>query len=375
MAMLRFPALHVLVLLPTVALAQPKSDAPAGPVFHLRVSGDIECGQDVRNIRAVLDEAAGASSPLIIIEFGGNNLRLDLVRELGTVVRASKVPVSVYLSDPDDKMVGPGQLCVGLLAGSCAAAPGTAFSGVISAPGLAPLAPDKTDWSVVSGELLEGIQKAKGARLPEGLGAAIVSPTRAAWAVFGGDGASVVMERPGAVDAAPILIDVRGTVQLSLDSKTAARLRLVEELPHWSGMIARSQVKTSSRTERALTVGLGMPGQRVQPLLDRIDSDEDQLKTILKLPWPVPKKISPGTYREAAAKAQPKLEDAQAALGELEKLLSDYPELMRRPAPGQTEVGGKPSTFATRWRSMAQTRRDHIARHAATAEKFAKAGE
>src|SRR5262249_5663611 len=106
-----------------------------------------------------------------------------------------------------------------------------------------------------------------------------------------------------------------------------------------------------------------------------VDTDEDQLKTILKLPWPVPKRIAAGTYREAAAQAQPKLEDAQAALGELEKLLTDYPELMRRPAPGQTEVGGKGSTYATRWRTLVQTRKDHIAKQVATAEKFAKAGE
>src|SRR5262249_30775932 len=142
--------------------------------------------------------------------------------------------------------------------------------------------------------------------------------------------------------SAPILMDVRGTVQLALDSKTAARLRLVEELPQWSGLIARSGVKSSARTERALTVGLAAPGQRVRALLDRIDADEDELKSLLKLPWPVAKKSSAAAYREAAAKARPKLDDAQAAIGELEKALTDYPELMRRPAPGQTEVGGKP---------------------------------
>ena len=124
-----------------------------------------------------------------------------------------------------------------------------------------------------------------------------------------------------------------------------------------------------------LETGLVGPSRRVKPLLDRIDADEDELKTILKLPWPVPKARSPQLYRDAAAKAGPRIEDATKAIAELEQMLSDYPELMRRPAPDQTEVGGKPSTYATRWRSMVQLRRDRIARQTATAEKFAKARE
>jgi hypothetical protein len=48
-----------------------------------------------------------------------------------------------------------------------------------------------------------------------------------------------------------------------------------------------------------------------------------------------------------------------------------YPEIMRRPAPGQTQVGGKPSSYASKWRSMVQSRRDKIEKLAQTADKFA----
>ena len=66
------------------------------------------------------------------------------------------------------------------------------------------------------------------------------------------------------------------------------------------------------------------------------------------------------------------LDDATSAIAELETLLTDYPELMRRPGPDQTEVGNKPSAFASRWRSLVQIRKDRVAKLAGSAEKFAQ---
>ena len=213
--MLRLFATLLLLALPVVARAQADGPRlrPSGPVFHLRLAGDIECAQDVRGVRAVLEEAAAAQAPLIIIEVGGNNLRVDLVGEVCGLVHESRVPVGVYLGGGEDKVVGPGQLCVGMMAARCAIAPGTAVRGMIGAPGLAALMPEKTDTAVVADELYERVGKAASARgLPEGLLAGVVSPTRPVWAVFGGEGAKIVVEKP-AGDVLPVVVeDGRGLV-------------------------------------------------------------------------------------------------------------------------------------------------------------------
>ena len=371
--MTRFLVILLAACWHTVALGQPSAaEKPAGPVIHLSVSGDIECSQDIRAICAVLDEARATRASLVVIAFSGNNSRLDLVWELGKSIRESSIPVGVFLADPEDKQVGPGQLCLGLYATFSAIAPGTTIRGLANSPNLAPLAPDQTSWAAIGAELSEWIQHPRsGRQFPEDLSGAIVAPTGPLWAVFSADAPHLSTQKPGE-DTATVITDVHGTFQFALASKTAARLGLADETPGWSALVAKAGVKTLARTERSVTLGLAQPTRRIKPLMDRIDADTDEIKITLKLPWPASKKTSPDSYHAAAAKAKPKLDDAGAALAELEKLLTDYPELMRRPAPDQTEVGNKASGYASRWRSLVQTRKDRVAKLAGTAEKFAQ---
>ncbi len=371
--MTSFLVLLLVATLQSVAPGQPSgSEKPAGPVFHLTVSGDIECIHDVQNIRAVLTEAASARAPLAVIVFSGNDTRLDLVWELGKTIRESRIPIAVFLADQGDKEVGPGQLCLGLLTTSCAIAPGTTIRGVPNSSSLAALAPENTAWAALTSELVEWIQKSTSAHpLPDNLAAAIVSPTGPLWAVFDGNVAHLSPQTSGA-DSAPIITEVRGTPQFAMASKTASRLKLADEAPNWSALVTKQGIKSTARTDRTITTGLAQPSQRVKVLIERIDLDEDQLKVTLKLPAPESKKVSVDAYHNAAAKAKPVLDDATGAITELEALLNDYPELMRRPAPDQTEVGNKPSAYAARWRALVQTRKDRVAKLASSAEKFAQ---
>ena len=351
-----------------LAAAQPAGTS-AGPVVHLRVSGDLEAAKDAAAIKSALGESCKQHSPLIVLELSGNRARLDLVRDVGDAIRKSPTPIAVFLADPQDKLVGPGQLCLALLAGSCAVEPTTAVRGIPGETPLASLAPEDTAWSAITAELYEWMQRAH-PTLPEGLAPGLVSPTRALWMKIDAGKPVLVTERAGA-EASPVITDVRGTPQVSLDSKTIARLGLCEPAPHWSALVTKAGVATAARTERTLEIGLAQPASRVPPILSRIDYDLDALKPILKLAWPRPKKVAADTYRAAAAKARPKLDDANAAMTQLEQILLDYPELLRRPAPDQTEIGAKPSTYTARWRSLVQTRKDHLARDSAIADKFA----
>jgi hypothetical protein len=341
--------------------------------MHLRVSGDLECAQDVRAIAATFDEAAQAGSPLIVMELSGHESRLDLVWQLGRAVRESAVPVAVYLSDDAGKQVGAGQLCIGVLASACAIAPGVTVRGTAGSTTLAPLAPDNTAWSALNSELYEWTLKAATTRgVPEESAAAVVSPTVPLWALFEDGRARIVSKAP--IAGADAVAIVEGDpARLVMDGKTAERLSLVSDvLPHWSAMPPKLGVKTSARTDRSITTGVAAPSARIAPLVTRIDRDEEDAKVALKLPWPVPKKIASETYHAAAAKARAKLDDLASGLAELEQILQTYPELMRRPAPGQTDIA-KPSAYASRWRSLVQTRRDRMTKLADTAAKFAGA--
>lgn len=353
-------------LTPLSTLAQ---SSQAGPVMHVRIGGDLDAAHDLPVMKALLTEASANKSPLVILEFSGNASRPDLVHDLASQIRKSAVPVRIYLSDGVDHAVGPGQLCLGLMAQTCAAAPGTTIRGNPTDPALAALAPEQTGWSGINAELYEWTGKSRPS-LAEGLTAPLISPSRPLWIAFDGPQARPLSEAPAqGVDAAPFVVESGGAVQVSLDAKVAARAGLCELASAWTSLVP-SELRQAPRADRTLTIGLAEPGKRVEPLLKRLDDDEDDLKTILKLPWPASKKIAASTYRQAASGARPKLEDANAAMAQLEKLLTDYPELLRRPAPGQTDVGSKPSVCAARWRSMIQTRKDRFTRHGATADKF-----
>src|SRR5262245_55090396 len=292
----------------------------SGPVMHVRVSGDLEAARDLLVMKALLGDTSAQNSPLIVLEFSGNASRPDLVHDLASEIRKSATPVRVYLSDADDHAVGPGQLCLGLISRSCAAAPGTTIRGQPADPALAALAPDQTGWSGINAELYEWAGKARPA-LAEGLAAPLISPSRPLWIAFDAGSPRTVAEPPAkGIDAAPFVVESRGTIQVSLDAKSAARAGLCELAPTWSAFIP-ADLKQAPRTERALTVGLAEPSKRVAPLLTRIDADEDELKTTLKLPWPASKKASASAYRQAASAARPKLDDATTAMAELEKIL------------------------------------------------------
>jgi hypothetical protein len=338
---------------------------------HLRVSGDLEALKDSQAIKAALAEATTQHAALIVIELSGNKARLDLVRDVGDAIRKSPTPTAVFLSDSQDKLVGPGQLCLALLAGSSAIDPATAVRGNPGETSLASLAPDNTAWSAITAELYEWMQRAHPS-LPDPLAPGLVSPTRPLWMTIDSGKPAIVAEKPRAgVAAETVVADVRGTLQVSLDNKTITRLGLCDPAPQWTALLPKANVAASAKTERSIEIGLAQPTARAQALLTRIDADLDELKDTLKLPWPKAKKIAAQTYRTAAAKARPKLDDANTALAQLEQLLLDYPELLRRPAPDQTEVAAKPSTYTSRWRSLVQTRKDHLSRDGATSDKFA----
>lgn len=106
--------------------------------------------------------------------------------------------------------------------------------------------------------------------------------------------------------------------------------------------------------------------------LPSIDNLLKNIDEVLNLPDPAKRSVSKDTYRAAGRRGLEKVAQTEAQIAALEDDLRDFPELLRTAPPGQTEVGAKPSSFAAKWRSMIQSRKDKLAKLREKAEEFAR---
>ncbi|HYE61648.1 MAG TPA: hypothetical protein VD997_06605 [Phycisphaerales bacterium] len=364
--------LALALLLATTAHAQPR--ARPGSVVHLTITGNLETMQAARELKVALVEAERDRCALVVLHLSGDESRLDVVHAMARALRECPVPTVAYLQDSDQK-VGAGALALGLVADDCILAPQLTIHGRTAGISQAALAPDAASNDTVLEELAAWMQpQAKERALPESLDTALLSPSRPVWAVINSNEVKAAWERPADGEVIPVVIEKDGHHLVSLAARDAVRLRYASAtLETWPLVLNRRDLKNAPRVERSITAGVAIRSMRAESLLTTIDQQHDAAKAALKLPWPAAKDLSAAEYHKAAATALAALKQATAALTELEKLLETYPEVMRRPAPGQTAVAGKPSTYTTKWRAMVQQRRDRIKKLEDTARKFEQA--
>jgi hypothetical protein len=345
--------------------------ARPGAVMRVVVSGDLEVMHAAEELRQALSDAYRERHALVVVELTGNESRLDVVAQMARYVKGSQVPVVVYLDDRDGE-VGAGALVVGLAAEECVVSPRMVVKGRCAGIRQADLVPEKTSATAVMEELAAAVRGHAAERgWNEGVLAGLISPSGVLWCEFEKDAYTVVGERPEG-ESLPLVVERDGVHRAEIDAKGLVRLRLASGmLEGWTALMHRRGLKNAPRVERVISAAVGARSVKAELLLDTADGAYDRAKAVLKLDWPRAQDVAPSKYRDAAAEGRRELERASAALGELEKLLEAYPEVMRRPAPGQTAVAGKPSTYATKWRSAVQSRRDRVAKLLATAEKFA----
>ncbi len=365
--------LLIAAALPHPAPAQPTNPpARPGSVFHIRITGDIECMAPVREFRGLLRDAQRDRAALVIIEIGGNESRLDLICEMARGLREMQLPTIVFLNDADHT-VGPGALCLGQVARECIIAPDMTVCGRVGGIAQNALAPDDTRWSTLSDELTTWCQAGCTIRrIPDALPTAMVAGARPAWAVFDRSAYTIAYDEPEAADTVPIVAQHDGTYLTTLTAAQVVRLRLATTtLDSWTTVLNRADLRSAPRIERTISASIGARALRAESLLTASEKSLEHATLALKMPWPRAKDVSPTRYQEAADKGRNDLDTADAALRDLEQLLEQQPELLRRPAPGQTTVAGKPSVYTSRWRTAVQSRRDKAAKLRAVADKFA----
>jgi hypothetical protein len=354
------------VLLAVPALGQP---GKTGAVMRVVITGNLEVMRAAEELRQALAEAHRQRCALVVVELGGDESRLDVVGQMVRHVKGSQVPVVAYLNDRDG-VVGAGALVVGLAAEECVVSPRMKVRGRCA--GQADLVPDEASAGVVMADIGMVLRPHAAERgWNEEVLAGLLSPSGVMWCAFEGDSYSVVREEPEGEKLA-LVVERDGVHGAELDAKGLVRLRLASSMQEgWGAVMSRRGLMHAPRVERTINADFGASRARAESLVMTVDEALERAAAVLKLAWPPTQSVSPAKYREAAEKGGRELAHASGALRELEDLLEKYPEVLRRPAPGQTAVAGRPSTYATRWRTMVQSRRDKLRKLEQTAERFA----
>lgn len=371
---------------PATVQADDKSPSKpkAGRVYHLRLESDLDCSALIGAFHERLADAAETKCGTIILELSGDRWRPDIARDIAFALRESGMRTLAVLTDARDHRVGAGALAIGLLADELLIERGTS---VVATTDLiaSELAPESADLERATRELSGALHGVLAPRGLESLAWMLVDPTHevvekplyimpaGASSRAGLTDSPPVQPRPaGGKPATPVIrppakSDDRG-VSVELTADDLARLDLATPVRGLANVAPGSGTRLSPVSVRAsLTEALARAAEQ----FDAADRSLAAAEKSLKLDWPRDPTVSRDTYQKAGGNAARELDSAAAALTLLESLLSEYPELTRTPAPGQTSVAGRPSAYAARWKREAQNRADHLAKLRDKARLFA----
>ncbi|MCC6678717.1 MAG: hypothetical protein IT436_16415 [Phycisphaerales bacterium] len=353
----------------------------AGPcVQRIEVRGDLKYMKVASEFRARLDEANRAKFVRIEVGVAPGEVRSEVIADMARAIRESPAPVLVELGRPATK----GRVDRGVFPPSidarCLALVAAARRGELGGTNLAvdwprnpgtPSEEPEADSELIQ-ILTDGlVRRGSAENEAEALARAAVNPTEVLWLSPGADGqlSHLGREAPSPDAAWWCLVDraAGGGFTFRLRGKDAPGLR-------YSDPADQGATEDGATPVYGETIDGDPHTRRAEHALQWIPSIDNLLKNIdevLDLPDPAKRSVSKDTYRKAGQRGLEKVAQTEEQIAALEQDLRDYPELLRTAPPGQTEVGAKPSSFAARWRSMIQSRRDKLAKLRAKAEAFA----
>jgi hypothetical protein len=359
-----FSVLAPFTLCASAAFAQPSN-------WHLvRIDGDLDTTRTAQRLDETLDELEKKKPSLIVLELRGNNARPDVLWRCARAVKECAVPVTVYLSDPDDRTVGTAQAALGVFATRCYVDSGTAVrSGTES---LNHLAPADTPWAAIVEETTDWFSKRAHARSADPLlGEAFIRPTRALWVSKNSAPQASILTDAGAAETPLVTKRREAGWDVVCSAEDLVRLKAANgTVPNAARAARLSGAASLPKTQSVINADLGTAGARVADRLTSCDAALDEAQASLDLPDPATRSIATARYKDAARAALAKLAAGQQAVQEAEATLAEYPELLREPAPGQTGVGATPSSTVARWRSLIQSRRNRLNSLAEDAASF-----
>lgn len=353
-------------------------------VYHLRLEGDLDCTALATAFREHLEDAASKKCGKIILELSGDRWRPDVVRDLAFALRESHLSTSVVLNDPLDHRVGAGALAIGLLAQELFIERTT---NVFATPDhiAGELAPESADLEKATRELSGALHVALAPRGLESLAWMTVDPTRESLEkpLYVTPASAATPARltnsppsptnqargkpPAPVIKPPAASSDRG-VTIELSAADLESLGLATPVRGLANVAAGAGTRLAPVT---LRVSLEDARAKAADHLAAADRSLASAEKTLKLDWPRDPTVGRDAYQKAATSASRDLDSVATTLALFESLLSEFPELTRTPALGQTSVAGKPSAYAARWKREAQSRADDHAKLREKARLFA----
>ncbi len=331
----------IAAILALACLGSAPPDRPAGPVVHIKITGDLDCDRLAADFAASLDAAERDGAALIVVEMDGDRWRTDVVWAMGKRVRSSTARVAAFLHDPAGRRVGTGQLMLGMLAGSCWISERTRVVGA-AADDRRDLAPETTDWERVERELTGALWLAIQERAGDPqLGTLLARPTDAAWGVREESGGTrITTSAPAtAADAIPFIVaDPAGGMRVDMPGELCVRLKAAGEASSVARVVHGAGGGTgASRSRTQLVSALADKPrewtaimEQTRVTLRRIERDLTLRSTDLG------RRPTDADYRRAGDRARRDLDTADSLVAGADRLLGAYPELLRGPqGPGR----------------------------------------
>ncbi len=342
-----------------------QSGLPTGRIWHLKLSGDLDCERLARDFAAQLERAASdrGGAALVVVELDGNRARPDLVLATGRRLAECRVRTAAYLADSRDHQVGLGQALLGALCTDAFIAPDTR---IIHAPAddLRALAPADTDWERIAEQLAaEAGPRIESRAGDPGLASILLDARSSAWFVASSEGERIETAQPSGAGTQFIFFGASGLERLDIDAPLAASLRLVRAAsPGVARMVTDLGAKGgASRSRAECSSGLTDAERRLGRSMDDLAVALEQIEESLRVTSAkLDRRPLPIDYRKAGEAALVRIAAAERNLSGAEALAAEYPELMR-------EESAAPS--ASRPRVLANLRRD-LSRHRAAAEEY-----
>ena len=321
------------------ASGQPPAPELPGRVCHIRVEGDLDCAAVARDIGAELFRAGTEKAGLVLLELEAARSRPDVVWDAAKAVRECPVPVVVYLRNAPDSRVGPGAALLGMMATELFVAPRTA---VRQAPAddLRWMAPPDTNWERVERELSGAVWvQAEKRGADPALASALVSPTKGTWCTPGEEGkpwrvtTTEPAKGPGLQGEQIVFAGGQGWERTEIGFDTLKRLGIAKTGPTNASQVLAALGK-GAVTRSTRTVKSGLPAARrgIEEALDEARAAAHRTTEMLDIKKRAKgRSITVVDYHTAGREALSELDRARALVDECERVISEYPEVLRQP--------------------------------------------
>lgn len=356
----------------------PATAAPATPKparqrpWHIVLEGDLDCTKLARDFRALLASAQEKGATLVVLELSGDGARADVLRDMAESLAACKAPTVAFLHDARERRVGAGQFALALAAGRVWIA---AKARIESGADLHELLPDDTESGVAARDAAASLRPAFIARgLPDRLALDLLDPVDELRA-HRSDTAIVLTNDP---DDGGIVLSRRGPdgkLAITITETDARNIGLVEaNAGSLNSVLTACGVRGVSPVRHVLASRLAAARESVENRLAEVARLGLECDRLLDLPDPPAADVSPQKYRESAREAIAVLDRAAGEVDAVEAALKDYPELLRGPPPGKTDLGATRARLAAMWRSELDGARKKLAAWRAKAERMGRDG-